>query len=632
MKKFLLGLLALVSVAAYGTLPETDKAILMSSNIVNNPGFESGTAGWTASGGTFTADATAKGLGGLGGNWNSSAAAQTLRSKLMPIPNGFKGKNAVVSCAIKTVSGASTHKLQAFDGTNVVAEVPSTYSTTSFARTTINFVAPSSGSIAVQLTSVAADEPAIYVDDCTISLADGFNLSQINQASLVGTLTYAAATNCQWNTTSSSYATFAADTDCSTPTVTGIISAPATKVPGFVISNLSPGHYLIMAKGAFAKTGGASEVITGFRMTDGTTTFGEQGQTGGASSSMGFPNWQSGYEATTAQSNVNFTFQAKTSGNTASIAADSSSGYPGLEFEIYRFPTESETAYRADLGPSSWSGYHGSDCQWSRASASFGNMTADASCTFTESSNANFGVVTSALVTDKIPGIVFTPQRAGQYFVCATTPTYNSTADYTGTRLTDGTNVLVAQNKYFANTSSVTVPVAHCGILNVTSTAQVTLRLEGFANTGTLQMGANADTLTHSVDWSIFSMTQSFPAPTLIGSVTSQSAGAERIERVEFGGASNPSSCTSTPCTIYSQSGSWISSVSRGGSGDYTLNIAAGIFSGVPVCTARSHTATSMVSSNGNTKTSTSIGLLSRNQESNTSVDTAMDIICMGPK
>ena len=76
------------------------------------------------------------------------------------------------------------------------------------------------------------------------------------------------------------------------------------------------------------------------------------------------------------------------------------------------------------------------------------------------------------------------------------------------------------------------------------------------------------------------------PAPVLVGSITSQATGALRFEFLQFGGGASgglaTSSCTSTPCTVANQSGSWISSVTRGSTGVYTATVASGIFSSPP--------------------------------------------------
>ena len=153
------------------------------TNILPDPGFEGTPSGWTFSGGaTATTNSTAKGTGALGADWDSNSAGQTLVSTSVTIPNGYQGKNGFFSCNIKTVSGTATHTISVNDGTNDISApftIPN--STTSFISTYNNgqgnFVYPSSGTIRIKLTSVNANEPEIYIDDCKISLAD--NLYQI---------------------------------------------------------------------------------------------------------------------------------------------------------------------------------------------------------------------------------------------------------------------------------------------------------------------------------------------------------------------------------------------------------------------------------------------------------------------
>lgn len=61
---------------------------------------------------------------------------------------------------------------------------------------------------------------------------------------------------------------------------------------------------------------------------------------------------------------------------------------------------------------------------------------------------------------------------------------------------------------------------------------------------------------------------------------TVTSAGSK--QRIE--GALVNTTCSSTPCTITSQSGTWISSITRGGTGAYTVNFVAGTWSTAPYC------------------------------------------------
>lgn len=115
------------------------------------------------------------------------------------------------------------------------------------------------------------------------------------------------------------------------------------------------------------------------------------------------------------------------------------------------------------------------------------------------------------------------------------------------------------------------------------------------------------------------------------GSAVSSDGSAERIERATFGGANDVTACSSSPCTIHRQSGAWLTSVVRNGTGDYTLNIVNGMFSAPPVCIFYSRYSTTTIFP-ASANTSTSYNFKNFNTNTSTYVDTAMDLICMGPK
>lgn len=76
------------------------------------------------------------------------------------------------------------------------------------------------------------------------------------------------------------------------------------------------------------------------------------------------------------------------------------------------------------------------------------------------------------------------------------------------------------------------------------------------------------------------------------GAVTSTTTGQEHIERAFFAGnAAGTSNCTSTPCTIVGQTGSWVTSVSHSSTGIYVVNIASGEFNTTPFCWCNSDNA-----------------------------------------
>ncbi len=114
----------------------------------------------------------------------------------------------------------------------------------------------------------------------------------------------------------------------------------------------------------------------------------------------------------------------------------------------------------------------------------------------------------------------------------------------------------------------------------------------------------------------------------IVGSVTSSTTGKEHIERVYFGGTSNPSACSSSPCTIYSQSGG-ISSVTRVGTGQYTITFNSGEFSAAPSCIVSPVNTGAPNGYYGQTysASATSVNVATQNS---LAADAAVNVICMG--
>lgn len=110
---------------------------------------------------------------------------------------------------------------------------------------------------------------------------------------------------------------------------------------------------------------------------------------------------------------------------------------------------------------------------------------------------------------------------------------------------------------------------------------------------------------------------------------SSKYTGQERLERVILNTV-----CTTSPCTIFKQSGSWLSSITRNSAGDYVLNVATGIFSDVPSCTCSATDASGngrscMIRSNN--ATTTSVPMTTANG-AGTFSDTLFSVNCQGPR
>lgn len=167
-------------------------------NLVTNYGAESDANNWTASGGTFvrttTAADVATGTGSF--SWDSNATSQTLDSSLVAIPEGMKGLPGFATCKVRCASGSCTHTMAVHDGTSNVGNPTNLLSsTTTFARTTVGFTFPTSGSLRIRYTSVASNEPTLLFDDCYIGLTDEIGPKVSMQTTTLGLTMYPACTS-----------------------------------------------------------------------------------------------------------------------------------------------------------------------------------------------------------------------------------------------------------------------------------------------------------------------------------------------------------------------------------------------------------------------------------------------------
>lgn len=110
-------------------------------------------------------------------------------------------------------------------------------------------------------------------------------------------------------------------------------------------------------------------------------------------------------------------------------------------------------------------------------------------------------------------------------------------------------------------------------------------------------------------------------APILVGSVTSNSSGAERIERAYI--------TKSGACTISTQSGSWLTSATANGTGRCDLVWPVSTFSAAPSCiTTNAGTGTRLASTNPTSTTGVSVFMTNPNSLE----DNNFNIICIGPR
>lgn len=615
----------LFSINAFAVLSEPDKAFIPFKSNLKNPGFENAKTSWTASGGTFTITTTTAniGSGNAAASWDSNAAAQTLTSGAISIPAGFFGKNGIVSCNIQGAS--ATHLLEAYDGTNVLATTTIS-SSSEYRRTYVNFVLPSSGNIRVQIKSVASNEPVIYVDDCFVGPAEGFNLSQSNQTQFIGSAYFPTTTNCAgWTVSSSAISDFTSDTDCPGPTVDlnpgpGTIQTTDADLPQVTVNGLPAGLYKVTFIVPYEKS---TTNYTAIAISDGTTTtpselmFITSGQ-------LQTPIVVGYFNYTTA---ANRTFKLRGSALTGSSLIElNTSLVSNMTFSIVKYPGASDLIYKPDMVANSWSGYHGdTNCDFSRTNTAFGDFTADADCNLHESVNINFGTVTSYdSAGSELPGIVFTPSRVGTYKVCADVNSSGSNANNgLAFRLLDGDGTTIAEAMNVAiNSADFQQTTPLCGLWKATSTSSKTIKIHGKSNANSVKMIMATTATTRSViEWSIFQVDQGLPMPIILNSVVSPSLSVEQIARAEV----------SVTGVVSNESDDWISGNCALAASVFTCTLSSGIFSATPVCQS-TISGTTAGAINSTPASSTSVVVRTFNSTTATAADRAFSIICMGPK
>jgi hypothetical protein len=274
-------------------------------------------------------------------------------------------------------------------------------------------------------------------------------------------------------------------------------------------------------------------------------------------------------------------------------------------------------AYIPDTTAQSWSGYHDSTCSWARTNTAYGDPTADASCALVERTNQNFGTVSTS--GSVLPAITFTPKKAGRYYACALVHLTSSAGSNQAVRLYDGTNT-IAEQQWNAPAAQ-SIPFTVCGIAVASSTSAFTLSLQTKASSGTVTLAAaNAS---GAVEWSIFAIDNSFPAPLLSNSVVSSSSGVVKVVSAFI-------TNTGTP-TVTRQDGSWIASLTDNGAGDTTINIAAGTFSTIPNCTCSvQHSVARFCTISDSTTPSTTALRVLTTSVTPTASDEEFHIICVG--
>lgn len=600
--------------------------------LLANPGFESGVAnGWANTGGTFAAVTSGANLliGKGSATFTASASGQFFQSTAYPTPNGLAGQSCAASfmykggdpgLTVQVIQGAST----------IISSYLIVASANPVSVTMPGFICPTAGTT-LRLKVISSASAALIAFDQTF--LGSSPLVAVSQASFYGAVKWPTAASCLWSRTSiDSFADFSADSDCTFPTgggIEGYASAPATKIPAISFASLPPGDYAIHATGRFLDNTGGTECSWAFY--DGVTTkpAGSAGSPGTATLHSS-PGLMARFSYTSGQSSKTFSLQG--TGNGSSSDCQIPLIDPTIELNIWvqRFPLTSELASTPGTSALSWSGYHTNTGGWATTSATFADPSAGTGVTLTQQTNRNFGtVVTEA---GGLPGITWSASRTGRYYVCAGVNSLTSTTLDGGLQLVDGSNTPIDPGEYQHNVGNTNRSGGVCGIQDVSAVGPVTTKLRVAADgTNTHQIAStNVPSPGASIRWMIFNIDTPFPQAVMPGSVISSSAGVERVERITFRGASVGLVCSTDPCVIDRQSGSWVTSANRSSLGNFSITIAAGTFSTIPTCTAIADTTSAAIA--GVSETSSTFVNIYGYAPGGATADGTFSVICMGPK
>jgi hypothetical protein len=538
------------------------------SNLLSglNPGAENGKAKWTASN-SSTLSIVTSGANKFQGNgsfsFDATTSGETVTSS-SKVAGGYAGKSGIGSCFIKTA--ATDYKLQVLKNGTMTAEVVID-ALSEFTKVNVPFVyGLSTDSYSLRLAS-QSNAVALGYDTCNIDVAENSSVSSA-QASLFGSLNFIKIASCTFSQTGGSYTSFSSNSSCNSGVASGRLLYSGSKIPQFQIDSPSAGTYFIRALGDFKNTGGGNGY---FHFSDGTNSSqdfsvfgsGTSVGTGVIEGSISYGSSQSGV--------VTFNLQSRTSGgNSMSVEVVDSD----LTFEVYYFPSSSDQAQRVNEQPSygvlkaTFSGGVSVTQNNTGSYATFSDSGfASATKTYLGSASACSSANNFCIKLGKLKQGVYDVSFNGTLY----STVGSSDCSY---RMYDGVNSIGSWQNV-SQAPQYGTPGMH-GILVVDSdTYGKEISLQSQLMTGTA-CGVYGST-TADIEFQVKPLTSAIADLMLKNSKQVVSTQPWLDFDFSFGGATYASTdCTSSPCTVYNSSGG-VTSVTRSGTGQYTMNFQSGL-------------------------------------------------------
>ena len=543
-------------------------------NLLPNASFEASTfdSGWTTTTATSAVETTVITDGKKSAKLTFAASTGDIAQSVTPAIE-LSSQNMEASCRVKTsLSGIQVCALNAGSEVNCL-DVPAS---NTWEEVNPTFIGPASGSVGVEVKATSSVTGSVYVDDCYVGRNK--HVGEVSQAVLVGTIKWSQTASCVWNQNTSSFTTFPANASCPTPTVTGNVSVPSTKIPEVDIANAGPGTYMLVATGSFMTNPQGSSELSQFRFYEATTGTAAQPQSYGVSTSGAvyyYPSLNGSLTTTTANT-LKFQIQSKGTGSGGPASIDASTASTGSDFEIriYKFPSQSQTVSAENQSPAYWVGTQTATTGWSTTSTTYADPTGAAGVSVSTLSSQN---ITCSAAAASAAGITCNLPKAGTYKVCADASVVASTTAYLGMKLVDGGGSDIYPGRQFNIAGGGRDGRTVCGPYTASAVGSATFKAQLKISTGTANIESGGGE-TNAIVWTVSPMDQDIPMPVLTHSVSTDSSGQIRDESAAF-------NCTSGCTTAASQTGSWVSGITVTTTGQYTVAIKSGEFSATPMCT-----------------------------------------------
>jgi len=309
-------------------------------NFTKNPGAEKNKNNVTDAAVIVTRSTSSPLEGAASFSIDASASSQVVKFDAFNLSSYLKGQN----CEAKFYySGDATlYKAYVEQGTTKVTTDLQLLNVTNSQATSIYFPCGDLTSNSHLVIEATGNGAAIKVDKLYIGAATG--ISNISPVQFVGSAYIPTTASCFWSRTNTALGSFSTTAACPGPTVEsnpgpGIIQTTDTDLPKFTVNNMPPGNYMIVVHATVyeSSSGGNGSIA----LSDGTTTAVGRGAVAGITTSIANGNFTAFFTYTTT---ANRTFEIFGRTDTGSVSIDNAAGVDQTSIQIYRFPLASEQA------------------------------------------------------------------------------------------------------------------------------------------------------------------------------------------------------------------------------------------------------------------------------------------------